>query len=212
MPGTTPVVSDILELNIVTAHTNQIALQALHYRVMTVAGTGRTLQAMASSIDALLHINFKNIIANPVTYRGVSLTNLTAPRSQPAISTANAGVGTGGASLAPTQVRGLISWYSNLAGRRYRGRTYLPFPPTTAITVDGDPTAGYVTLMDTVRTILQGPLTFTSGADSTTLALSIYHRKDIPPTASDVVSGVTRNRFATQRRSGAYGRANTPPF
>ena len=212
MPGTVPVVSDILECEVLTAFSNQIGVNILHYNVRTVVNGGVSLQFMANQYDSLIHANYKNVICNQATYRGIGLTNVTAPRTQQAVATANAGVGSGGANMIPTQVRGLISWYSNTAGRRFRGRTYIPFPPVNGATSAGDPLAAYVTLLDAVRVIMLGPLVFTSGANSTTLALGIYHRKDVPPTASDVAISVTRNRFATQRRSGAYGRANNPPF
>lgn len=212
MPGLTPIVGDIIETQVLTSFGNQIGLNVLHYRVATVVSGGTTLAAAAAVLDLGLHAAYKNAICNQATYRGIGMTNLAAPRSVQTVSQGNLGVGTGGANMSPTQVRGLISWYSNLAGRRYRGRTYIPFVPTNGVTAAGDPLAAYVTIMDAVRAVLQGGFTVTSGAPSTTYVLAIIHRNDNPLSASDVVLGVTRNRFATQRRSGAYGRANTPPF
>jgi len=212
MPGTTPSVPDVIECQVLSAFQNQIGLNVLHYWVSSTSGTGVTLQFMATQMDALLQANYKNILCNQATYRGVGMTNLASPRSVQAVSAANAGPGTGGANMAPTQVRGLISWYSNLAGRAYRGRTYTPFVPANGVQTDGSPLPAYVTILDAVRVILAGPIVFTSGANTSTISLAIYHRRPLPATFSAVTLSITRNKFATQRRSGQYGRANTIPF
>ena len=111
----------------------------------------------------------------------------------------------------PTQVRGLISWKTALAGRAYRGRSYLPTPTVTFNTVDGGPTSTCLTAWAGFATFLQAPVV-TGGS---TWVPGIYHRVPTAVISSifDQFTGATVSSFfATQRRSGRFGRPNNPPF
>lgn len=212
MPGNFPSSGDILECLIVSTANAQMGLNVIHFRTVTVVGTGVSLQEIAIRIDTNLSATYRNALSTSATYRGVGVMNITLPRTTLFTGTAGAGFGTGGSGLAPTQVRGLISWYASLAGPRYRGRTYIPFPSLGSVNSDGNPLASYVTAIDAIRALLLAPFTVTVGANSTSFELAIVHRGDVPITANPVVTSVARTRFATQRSSGSYGRANVPPF
>lgn len=212
MPGTPPAAGDILEAQVLTADANQIGENILHYYVSTTVTPIPSLQLICTTLDGTWATPYKNVLNNNATYRGVGLSNITPPRSQQVVSNANAGPGTAGANALPTQVRGLISYYGFNAGPRYRGRSYICFPSQNGSDSSGNPTAAYVTLLGVLRNIFLGPITIVNGAGACTLSLALYHRKDMPPSATLVSTAVARNRFATQRRSGAYGRANVPPF
>lgn len=212
MPGNPPTSGDVLELEVLTAITNQVGVNILHYNVTTVTTGGATLQEICNGMDLVLNIFYKNILCNAATYRGVGLSNISGLRTAQVVSTAHAGPGTAGANLIPTQVRGLISTYSNLAGPRYRGRIYVPFPSANGADAAGLPTPAYVVILDALRAAIIAPRTIGGVGGNTTIVPSIAHRKDVPVSASEVQISVARTRFATQRKSGAYGRVNTPPF
>lgn len=112
---------------------------------------------------------------------------------------------------APTQVRGLASWKTALSGRAYRGRSYIPTPSIDSITTDGKVTTACATVWLNWAVYAGQPQTLSG----TTWVPGIYHRKPTAVISStfDATTGVTvSNQFATQRRSGAYGRPNNAPF
>jgi hypothetical protein len=212
MPGVTPVGADTVEIELLTAALGQTGVNILHYNVRNITNGGCTLQEIANSYDNLVQAAYKNAICNQATWRGVGATNLTGVRTTQFYSNVNNGIGTGGANMTPTQVRALISWYAGGAGPGNRGRTYIPFVPLNGVTASGDPLPAYITILTTLELILGGPIVVVVGTRTTTLDLMIYHRPPSVAPFSLVTRGVVRARFATQRRSGAYGRVNVPAF
>lgn len=213
MPGNTPAAGDVLECRVVCAALGQqIGMNVLHYGVRTTISGGCTIQEFVNGLDTDLAPFYKNLISSNALYRGIGAANLIPPRTTEFSSIANAGVGTAGPNLLPTQVRGLISLYTPLAGRSNRGRVYIPFPPTNGATVDGDPTAGYVVFLGALRNRLIIPITIVGAVGTSTFEPMIRHKVGGPFAATVITSGIARSRFATQRRSGAYGRQNQIPF
>lgn len=213
MPGTTPIPGDILEATCLCFQGNQAGINLLHYYVTSVTTPGATLTQIVTRMDGIFTFTIKPLLCNLATYRGVGLANVSGARTNMVVSVAGAGAGTGGATAVPTQVRGLISWYATVAaGPRYRGRSYIPFPPQAALLASGDPTAGYTAALANHSISLAGPIVTVNGAGSTTVQLCIAHRKDIPISAALVTVLNARAKFATQRKSGQYGRANVAPF
>lgn len=212
MAGANPVVGDILEIEVVCQMGNQVGLNIFHYQVTAAVPPNPALLDIADAVDNLLAIPYKNVLNNFAGYRGVGATNLASPRTLQYSSVTRAGNGTAGATALPTQVRGILSWYAGLAGRSFRGRSYIPFPPQLAADGAGQPTVSYTTLLSAIRNAVLGPITVTSGGGSCTLKHGIYHRKASVPFLSQTVFAFTRAKFATQRRSGMYGHANTLPF
>lgn len=212
MPGTFPSPGEIVETRIVSATTRQTGLNVQHWFTQTTTTGGASLQEIATAYDTRIAALYKLCLTSEATYRGVGATNLATPRSREFAAIGNAGVGLGAAPGAPTQVRGLISWYANAAGARNRGRTYIPFVPGSSVGTGGDPIAAYITRLIAVRDQML-PNLFVSGAGGTTnLQLCLTHRPPVLIGPSIVVSSIVRVFFATQRRSGAFGRQNQPPF
>lgn len=212
MPGSPPIAGDILEVEVLTLQGNQIGVNMLHYAVRTTVAPVPSLQQIANAVDNALHIQYKQILNNTATYRGVAVANVSGLRTTQFIANPNAGGGSAGASALPTQVRGVLSYYTQLAGPRYRGRSYIPFPPTIAGDSSGMPTAGYVTFLAILLVAIVGPIVVPNGGGSASLGLVVAHRNGLVYTGSDVVTAYARNKFATQRKSGAYGRPNLNPF
>jgi hypothetical protein len=190
----------------------QASANTVFYRVVSVGAPNSNDQDFASEMDTLLAPLVKPLINNNATYRGVQGQIVwPLPVIGDVTSVAGSGVGTGGATAAPRQVSGLISWYTQLAGRAQRGRLFVPFPSTAFITgTVGDPTAGYITALNALRVGLTGKTTLTTGGRTATIAMIIYHRKT--HNSDDVFSSFARSTWATQRRRGDRGRANVPPI
>lgn len=116
----------------------------------------------------------------------------------------------------PTQARPLISWQTANAGRKYRGRNYLPTPDNSLHNPATDaPAAGLLTAMDTFGVAMVNTFSYTIGAKTTTWDLCVAHRsKTLPRVYTfDLVTGhISRRVYATQWKSGGTGRINTIPF
>ena len=124
-------------------------------------------------------------------------------------------MGTGGATSLPKQTCGLASIKTALAGRRYRGRMYLPFPSVTMDTGDGVPTAGYqvnvvnaVTVMLSVNNITVGGRT----ANWNTVLVHKAGKTPIPASPTPITTFVIDGGWATQRKRGYFGRINESPI
>lgn len=212
MPGINPVVSDVVEVLNLCSAGFQTGQNTLHYAVSGVTGGGLTLQQIAIQLSLVFAPLYKALMPSGANFRGVGATNLAAPRSQQFFDVTGFGPGTFGTTLVPTQVRGVIAYYSTLAGPKNRGRSYIPFPPTTAVATDGSPLPSYLAALTNLRTAIAGISTLTVGGATTTLFLVIAHKPHTPGNWATVVATYGRSKWGTQRRSGMYGRQNVPPF
>lgn len=113
--------------------------------------------------------------------------------------------------MLPSQVRPLVQWKTALAGRAYRGRMFGFTPDTANQNANEHPTVFNSASWDALAA------RFVTGFVElgTTWTLVLWHRLRppkpfIPPTP--VVVGDATKRWATQRRSGDYGRLNPNPW
>jgi hypothetical protein len=212
MPGTSPTPGEVVELEILTTVPTQVGQNILHFFTQTRTGGGCTLQELANAYDARVQSPYKGVMSSTAVYRGVGAVNTQTPRSRQYFSIANAGFGSLAAALMPTQVRGLFSWYADAAGRQNRGRTYIPFMAQASADASGNPTVPWLVLMNVLRNAIADPITVVGAGGSTTFQFCIAHRPPILIGPSIVVFATTRPLFATQRRSGGYGRQNIPHF
>ena len=212
MPGTTPQIFDVLQMRVICVSSNQVGMNIFHFQVLTVGGGGLTLQEIAATLDINFAAVWKPLLCNTATYNGLGVTNITSPRTVEFNATAGSGVGTGGVGLLPTQIRGLVSFYGSQAGPKHRGRLYVPFPSTVADSTTGFPSGAYQTALTTLRADLLAVNVLTIGGRTTGLSLVIPNKPYGGPLVTPVVRSTTSAKWATQRRSGQFGRANTAPF
>jgi hypothetical protein len=179
--------------------------------ICQVAGGTDTRAAMNTVFDGLCTASIVPLLPASSHYFGSRVSFLkTAQPFAPTVTRLNL-AGTGGGFPLPTQVRPLVSWRTGKAGRNYRGRIYLPTPSTTFLETTGHLTAAAVTIISAWAGFIRAP--FVSAGS--TWQPAIYHRH---PTAlvSDVATAITASEtttfFATQRRSGDFGRLNASPW
>lgn len=200
-----------LSAKIYTLDGNQVAINTLHYDVTAVGGTPATDQDFSDQLDAALAASFKALLNNGAAYRGL-LCQIIAPL--PVIvavqTTSSAGIGTAGVTALPKQCSGIISYYTALAGRANRGRVFIPFPASSDDTGDGVPIAGYVTRLNTLNAAIRSFSAIATGGRTATVVFGIYHRSS--RTITPVISSVNQPKWATQRKRGSYGRANSTPI
>ena len=215
-----PVVNDILEVRVVCFQQDQVGINVYHHKVTAVLGAGLSQGQLAQSIDGILAPLYKAAICNLATYRGIAVQKLRpVPRPPAEFTIGNTAVGTGGATLMPRQTCGLIACFTNLAGPRYRGRAYIPFPSAQFQTASADaPTPAYIALLNPIASNVYQSVTYFSGVNQVTLKPVLFNRAIVAPrppqpeTTTDIVNAAVRPLWATQRRRGDYGRTNFSPF
>lgn len=201
-----------------TADSEQASINVINYRVPSVTGVATTDQDMANYLDLQMASVYKPLIYNAANYRGVQVAILgVTPRPATVFSNTHAGAGTAGATGLPRQTCGLVSYQTALGGRRFRGRTYLPFPTTADNQTNGTPTPGYLTLLTNWLAQLFASNTVpNAGATGSAAILPVLNHRagktPIPATVTDITHSTVSPSWATQRRRGSFGRANSVPI
>lgn len=209
---------DILKITIVTFDTDQVGMNIQYRQVYTVGGTSITDQDLANEYDLTLASGpyMPPLLNNNARYAGTIVQALhNIQWMAPVNSIVSAANGTAGATALPRQVAGFLRFRTALGGRRFRGRMYLPFPATASDQGDGTPTSTYVTdLTNFANDMLINYTQFGTPPNYITAPLVIYHRPGKSPTpAPTIVSAIiAENKWATQRRRGAFGRVNANPL
>ena len=209
---------DIAELKVfVMTTTGQLGVNILHFQIGTPTG-GFNQAHMAAWGSTQFGPGYKLIIPSVATFWGCSCKNVS-QSPIPTASTDNStkGPGTDGAILLPTQTSGLISLRTPYAGRKYRGRMYIPFPSMTDNTAPDVPSASYVSAIQALGNVLAAPITITGVPYQATAKCGIFHRppKGQPVTPSSITvitKAIAASIWATQRRRGEFGRKNVAPF
>lgn len=175
--------------------------------------SGMTDQQAVVDYDGLIAATFKGILSDSVRYNGCQLTyRNVVPLPATVFNNSNAGNGTAGAGLAPTQVRGQVKRLTAFAGRKFRGRIFAPFVSAADVGTTGLPQGAYITALQAMIAVA-APLTgqtLVVGADTVKLIPVLWNRAS--RSSTDITAYQYPNFFATQRKSGSLGRPNTSPI
>lgn len=204
-------VGDIIEIRVACDMAPQLALNSLFYKITSVTGVEQGNSAIADAVNTSWAPAYKAILNNNAFYHGVRVQKVwPLPPSPPTTRSGSRGVGTGGAAALPRSVCGIVTWQTAFAGRAYRGRTYYPFPSEQFNDdTTGNPTAAYITALDTLAVLQMGGLPVGAGGNITTLTRVIVHRSTHLTDA--VIARRTNSKWAQQRRRGDYGQPNALP-
>lgn len=210
-------------LRVFTYITTQSGINRVYFRVTNVTGTpvteGEVIDAFSSALAPL----YKPLISVQAEYVGADIRDVQGtPLPVASASVVGQGMGSDTTALLPGQVSGLISTLTNLSGRQYRGRMYVPFPGLASSNgnIPPAPTAAYVTRLNNLGAELFTPTTINNVAGTGTVTLSpvLHHSqpKGTPPPVippDTFITGFRGNSlYATQRRRGNYGRTNPLPI
>lgn len=216
---TIPVVDgDVCIASVVCYDQEQISINALGYLIGGSAGGGATLQSLATALDTAVFAAYIALLNNQAFYLGVSARKFVGNKlSLPNTTKVNTGAGTAGADAMPRQATGMFTKQSALPGPAGRGRVYVPFPAVLDNGATPIPTAGYMVRLGTLAGILAAPLALTGPGTATATPVIIRYPRPahVPPiTLATVVwsTATARQKWATQRRRGSYGRPNVLPF
>lgn len=187
----------------------QASVNSFYYKCSAVTGQVSDVAA-AVQFDTMIAAVLKPLISNVATFLGTQCRVMKTPTPASADTNANAGPGTGGVDGLPRQIAGLITKRTNLAGRGYRGRLYLPFPSTDS-NVGEAPSIPYLALCDNLTLALFAFTTITdAGAASATVSQVLWKKPPVSPVP--IVALIPQGKWATQRRRGSYGRPNVSPI
>lgn len=100
-------------------------------------------------------------------------------------------------TYAPPQVATVVTKFTSIAGRKFRGRMYLPGVPQGSVGDDGGINPAYVTIVNTAMSTLMADLVADAACDE----ISLFHDSTTPgataPTA--INSMFARSRAGTMR-------------
>jgi len=144
------------------------------------------------------------------TFVGCTLQKMT-PVKKDTVAWSNLGAGSAAGDLLPRETAGLISFRTGFAGRKNRGRMYVPFPPESWNDANGHPVAGYVTAAEALRDFVVSPPAFSPAGTATITLDSIIIPSD-QAQGRPIESGTVHTRWASMRTRGDFAAANSLPF
>jgi len=206
---------DIYAVRVFCHATDQTSVNTIHY-VLTglVGGPVNDVDFLNTFIGmAAWPTGWKALLSDDAQYRGTQMGRIfPKPPTRPNHTIVGAGNGSVVGEILPRQVSGIISFQTDLAGPKYRGRLYIPFPSeASSDPALGTPSAAYVTALDSLAAIIATPLVIAPGGGASINAFPIVYHKD-NNTYNLIVEGFGREKWATQRRRGSYGQPNIAPF
>lgn len=204
-------VNEVYRASIYCVLGDQTSVNVVHYRITSIAGTPTEAQ-LAAGVEAIYATPMKSLMSDQVSFRGVGVQRLfpIPPRAQ-VFSLAAQGPGTQASDALPKQVSGLIAKRTVFAGRKFRGRFYMPFPAEGSNDpTQGRPSAAYLTSLAALATNMNSGPNIGSGGNTATAQHVIWHHST--STFDDVVLNLARPYWATQRRRGDYGPTNASPI
>jgi hypothetical protein len=188
----------------------QVAINVRHALVTAVVGGAYTDAQMADDVSNTAAGLYRDCIGGGARYEGASV-QITSPDlyvSQ--FSNTEAGVGSGAGDLLPTQVCSLISLGSAFAGRKGRGRMYIPFPSEGMNDANGDPSAVHLVSVITLGDLFTVAFTGAEGVNSATMVW-VVSGSGIG-SSRPIVNNLPRFKWATQRRRGENTGGDEPTF
>jgi hypothetical protein len=170
-----------------------------------------TALEVAKRFDVVLSATLIALLNNTAAYWGVGAQRIRPlPIGVEALWQGSAGPGTAGASPMPKQIAGIFSKITAFGGRAMRGRVYVPFPTDLDNSSPSDaPTVGYMTRLGAFAANVVATTAVTGGAGNASMVPVIYHR--VSGNVDIIIGATARQKWATQRRRGDYGRPNDPP-
>lgn len=202
---------ELWQMRAIMATSDQIGINVTHWLIVDPGTPPRTDAQFALACETQVAASYKALIGASATFKGCSVYRvLPEPATLPAVSGTLAGVGTLGGDLLPKQTCGVVTWTTIFAGPAYRGRIYVPFPAEAGNDADSTPTAGYLASLNALAVAYNNFVAFTAGGVTATIQQVLRHGGDVPIVPTPITSYIVRDKWATQRRRGDYGRRNLP--
>lgn len=187
---------------------SQQGINVSHFVVTAVAGGTMSDQTIVNSMDASVAPLYKAWLPTVGSYLGSRLQAiLPAPASVPVISTTGAGAGSVASDPLPPAVSMLGYRKTAFAGRRYRGRLYLPFWCETHNGVNGSPSGGAIATGLNLIQFLNSSIAVVNAGVTLNMKPVLLNRPS--GTTTDILTYGTRSEWATQRRRSLINRGDS---
>lgn len=203
-------VQDIYQVRVFVAFGGQGAINVLHWRCGTIAGTGATDAQIANAFDLALGLPYKTLMTSSCSYRGVGVRRIFPGQSIETYGTAGVGPGSVTGDPLPKQIAGLISLRTINPGVHMRGRVYIPFPGESSNDADSTPTLPYINNLNALAGVFISIITAGTPPNQNTFLMGVFHRGS--SLITDIWQTRVNDKWATQRRRGDYGRVNALPI
>ena len=209
--GVTLIVGQVLVAKYHSWQSPQLGLNIRRLRITEITGGTTVLQqdcadALSVVVGPLLRAN----MTEHAEYRGLTM-KIHGGTTVQDISIAGAGIGSIQGEALPAQVSGIITLKTDSAGRAGRGRMYIPFPSEEDSDQAFGPMAGYMQGLVGIGAYHANEQSITIPGGSMKIRFGLYI-----PFGADFTKDFTgynaRQKWATQRRRGSYGRPNSLPF
>lgn len=205
------IVNQFLEIKTYCHLDNQLGINVHYGQIQIIGAGGIGITDLTSDISTWFATSMKALLCTPALYLGVSVRQYDngGGNNIPYWSKTGQGYGSAGATPCPKQCAGILTKTTLDGSRAGRGRLYIPFPATADVEADGNPTAGYLTRAIALAAAIDGDENVSSDPE-VVLRFGLMHWRVASSfiRTNDVIA---RDRFATQRRRGDYGRINAIP-
>lgn len=204
-------VNDVYKVRVYTKIATQNAFNVGYWQTLTETGSGATLAQLVAFFDARFAAPYKAYMADSAEYMGVGVQKISpAPIQAEGFTTANRGFGGVEEEMLPPAVAYVITMRTQFAGRKFRGRKYLPFWPETRST-SGTPDNTAATQAGTLAGLwFAQALSVGTVPNQSSLAGVLYHRST--DTTNIILNATPRLEWGTQRRRSRINRADQPAF
>jgi len=202
-------VNDILQFRFYCRLDDQVSVNVSHFKITAEVTGGATVQELATVLGGVMSGPYADVMSSTAQFMGTQCQKVWPLPKGASFSASLLAAGTRSTEPLPPQSCGVVSLKTALAGRKFRGRQYLPFPAENDNGVTHVPLAGYLASANTWMTTLFTLHTTVGATGSTTYKPVIFHRAD--GSATDIVSGRVREGWGTQRRRSYFGQHNLSP-
>jgi len=189
---------------------NQYTMNVWNLVCDATAGISISHAVLLDQLDQLLAPLYKASLTAGARYHGSRLQLVVPSLLVPISTTVRGGAGTLAGDQLPTQVAGVVSTQTALAGRSFRGRLYFPPCGESDNQLTGVPSAAYKTAIGNIASSMIGPLTIASGGDSADITWVVRSNRLNLETPVERV--IIKDNWGTQRRRSSIGHADSPPF
>lgn len=200
---------DIIQVKFVTRLDDQTAYNVRHWQVVNKAGTGATIAQFMDAINTVFRTDYLAVLNANAEYRGVTCQRVYPLPADNEVFQSDPDIGAVAGDPLPRQTCGLISLRTGIAGKRNRGRVYIPFPSEADSNATPAPSATYITRLGTLGGLFTTAVAWGTAPNTNQAVPVIYHRDN--HTVVPLQSFLVRSAWATQRRRGDFGRPNLSP-
>lgn len=198
--------ADVLRASFYNHAVNQIGINNIHYFCTGIVGIGADIDEAAHDLYDLFQPVYSDLCSTASYFLGVKLATRNVTPTPRAGLWEAAVANAGGAGVIPSQVAGVLSLYTDYAGRSGRGRVYTPFIAPGSVTTGDLPTVAYRGFLGDLGNAIVGGITVGGGGNTSDL-IAVIVNKELTH-VWEITSFYANNRFGTIRKRGQYGKAN----